>query len=277
MMQFGMRREHEVLYYNASIANPHIAGIARVASEPYADPSAFDRSSAYFDAQSDPAAPTWFLVDVRFEREFARPVYLAELRLLVESGALAKDFTLFRRTRLSIHPLTREEFDFLVDLSTKPLPAEVKLKPERSVHAHPSRARSTAGTAKKKHGWKRKKSSEKEADETEDDNDEVACGAADGVVTGGVSNLSGDVIPMDVDPPSAAAASYAPPAAVAATPRGRKKADVKSAASSKKRSRTRSASPSVRQSARTQARSRSRSRSRSPAPATAEAPKKKRI
>lgn len=187
MMVHGMKPGHRVLYYNASVANPHIAGLATVASESaYADHTAFDKSSCYFDAKSDPASPTWFMVDVKYEREFSRPVYLAELRLH-DTGSSSKgsgsaagkedeaeaeedeeeaaatpshasapplsrtvsapaassapaaaadvsplsNFTLFTRRRLSIHPLTAAQFDFLCSLEGQPLPAGIKLKPEK--------------------------------------------------------------------------------------------------------------------------------------------------
>ena len=144
MMQYGMKIGDEVLYYNASIANPHIAGIARVCSDPQPDLTAFDSSSPYYDRQSDPSNPTWYLIHVKYEREFTRPVYLAEMRLLAERGMIPKDFTLFRRNRLSIHPLTPDEFNQLVTISTTPLTDGVILKAEKAtVGAHPSRQRKT--------------------------------------------------------------------------------------------------------------------------------------
>lgn len=172
MMQYGMKIGDAVLYYNASITNPHIAGIARVCSQPYPDPTAFDRNSPYFDPSSDPSSPTWYLIDVRFEREFPRPVYLAELRHLVEMGSLSKEFTLFRRSRLSIHPLTLNEYEQLVEQSKQPLSNQVKLKVERSKDTipHPSRKRG-GGTTKKSTGAKRKKKDEvhDDANPTKDD------------------------------------------------------------------------------------------------------------
>jgi predicted RNA-binding protein with PUA-like domain len=156
MMVHGMKVGHQVLYYNASIANPHIAGIARVCSAPYADPTAFDPASPYHDAKSVPDQPTWHLVDVQYERTFARPVYLAELRHYAETDEHApvftKDFSLFRKFRLSIHPLSAEMFDFLVKCSERPLPDQVKLKKERSSGDHPSRKRKKASGEEEKEG-----------------------------------------------------------------------------------------------------------------------------
>ena len=157
MMQHGMQAGHSVLYYNASITNPHIAGLASVASQrAYPDHTAWDSGSVYFDPKTDRHHPTWLMVDVKYQREFKRPVYLAELRLhaattatkhQVDSGAGSAaaaaavatsaaaaplaGFSLFTRPRLSIHPLTQQQFDFLCSLESTPLPDSVQLKPEK--------------------------------------------------------------------------------------------------------------------------------------------------
>ena len=39
-----------------------------MASQPYPDPTQFDRKSKYFDAKSSPENPRWCLVDVEFVR-----------------------------------------------------------------------------------------------------------------------------------------------------------------------------------------------------------------
>jgi predicted RNA-binding protein with PUA-like domain len=43
---------------------PGVVGLAEVASEPYPDPSQFDPSSRYYDAEHE-ADPRWQLVDIR--------------------------------------------------------------------------------------------------------------------------------------------------------------------------------------------------------------------
>ena len=47
IMVHAMRRGQEVLYYNASVANPHVAGLARVASGSYPDHTAWDPNSLF--------------------------------------------------------------------------------------------------------------------------------------------------------------------------------------------------------------------------------------
>ena len=95
-----------VLFYHSSCAEPGIAGLARVASAAYPDPTQFDRASPYHDLKSKPEAPRWLLVDVVFERK-TRLLSLKELR---ERPELASLQVLQRGSRLSITPVTAAEW-----------------------------------------------------------------------------------------------------------------------------------------------------------------------
>ena len=99
----------KVFFYHSSCPEPGIAGIAEVASSAYPDASQFDRKSPYFDPSAKPESPRWFNVDVRFVRK-TRLVSLAELRSRRE---LSKMRTLARGNRLSITPVSAEEWDFI--------------------------------------------------------------------------------------------------------------------------------------------------------------------
>jgi len=101
-----------VLFYHSSCAVPGIAGVARIASAPYPDPTQFDPASAYFDASSPRAAPRWILVDVQALRK-TRLVPIAELRA---QPALADMVLLRRGNRLSITPVTAQEWRAIMRL-----------------------------------------------------------------------------------------------------------------------------------------------------------------
>lgn len=105
-MRDVMRVGDGVLFYHSSCPEPGIAGLAQVASAPYADPTQFDPASAYHDPKSSPQAPRWVLVDVRLERK-TRLLPLAELRGRPE---LASMRVLQRGNRLSITPVTPQEW-----------------------------------------------------------------------------------------------------------------------------------------------------------------------
>ncbi len=109
-MRDDMRIGDGVLFYHSSCAEPGIAGIAEVASACYPDPTQFDPASPYHDPKSTPEQARWLLVDVRALKK-TRLIPLPELRLHPELEAMQ---ILRRGNRLSITPVSREEWDFIV-------------------------------------------------------------------------------------------------------------------------------------------------------------------
>jgi predicted RNA-binding protein with PUA-like domain len=104
-----MRTGDKAFFYHSSCPEPGIAGIAEVSSAAYPDASQFDRKSPYFDPEAKRESPRWFNVDVRFVRK-TRLVGLPELHSHRE---LAKMRTLRRGNRLSITPVTSDEWEFI--------------------------------------------------------------------------------------------------------------------------------------------------------------------
>ena len=98
-----------VLFYHSSCTQVGIAGIARVASAPYSDPTQFNPTSKYFDPKSTTEKPRWQQVDVAFVRK-TRLLPLAELR---QYAPLAEMVVLQKGSRLSITPVTAQEWDFI--------------------------------------------------------------------------------------------------------------------------------------------------------------------
>ena len=109
-MQVGDR----VFYYHSNCKPPGIVGICEVVSGPYPDHTAFDPKSKYFDAKSDPDDPRWVMVDVRFVRRTKRLISLDEIK---QHADRLDGFPLIRRgNRLSIMPVTRAHWDFILTL-----------------------------------------------------------------------------------------------------------------------------------------------------------------
>ena len=107
MMRDDMRIGDEILFYHSSCAEPAVVGVARVAGEPYPDPTQFDRKSKYFDPKSRRDEPRWVLVDIEFVRKLERPLPLTELKERADLEAM----TLLRRgNRLSIMPVEAEHW-----------------------------------------------------------------------------------------------------------------------------------------------------------------------
>ena len=115
MMQ-KMETKDPVLFYHSSTSCPAVMGLAEVCKEAQPDPTQFDKKSPYYFAKSTSEKPVWFCVKVKFKQKFPQPVTLKEIKnhknltqmLLVQKGQ-----------RLSIQPLTFQEFKIIVSLATR--------------------------------------------------------------------------------------------------------------------------------------------------------------
>ena len=109
-MRDGMARGDEVFFYHSMATPQAIVGICEVVREAYPDPTAFDASHPQYDEKSDPASPTWYMVDLRAVRPLARPVTLPEIKKKKELASMA----LLRIGRLSVSPVTPREWDTIL-------------------------------------------------------------------------------------------------------------------------------------------------------------------
>ena len=115
LMRDDMQLGDGVLFYHSSCPQPGIAGLAEVASSAYLDATQFDPRSSYFDGKSGSQAPRWVHVDVKL-------VYKTELLSLAamrESPDLATMRVLARGNRLSITPVTADEWQSVLALLPK--------------------------------------------------------------------------------------------------------------------------------------------------------------
>ena len=111
MMRDEMKLGDLVFFYHSNCEMPGIAGIMEIVKESYPDFSAFDPDDKHFDPKSDPASPRWMMVDVKYVRSLSRIISLKELK---EQEPLA-DLALVRRgNRLSIMPVTKEQWEFIL-------------------------------------------------------------------------------------------------------------------------------------------------------------------
>ena len=106
-MRDDMRKGDGVLFYHSQGAEPGVVGIAEITREAYPDFFSWDRKSRYYDPKSTPEHPRWFMVDVTWKRAFKRTVTLKQLR---DVAGLRKMKVLQKGQRLSIMPVTKEEF-----------------------------------------------------------------------------------------------------------------------------------------------------------------------
>jgi predicted RNA-binding protein with PUA-like domain len=112
----SIRKGDRGFFYHSSCATPGIAGIVRVVRGGYVEAAALDPRHRYYDPASDRDSPRWYCVDVRLERRIEPVTGLEELRKYAR-GALSEMLILRRGNRLSITPVTREEWRFIVSLA----------------------------------------------------------------------------------------------------------------------------------------------------------------
>jgi len=105
-----MRVGDQAIFYHSSANPPGAAGVCKIVRAAEPDPTQFDPESHYFDPSATRDAPRWVWVTVAPLRKL-RFVPLPELRELPE---LAGSRLLARGNRLSVFPLTAEEFDAIV-------------------------------------------------------------------------------------------------------------------------------------------------------------------
>ena len=114
LMRDQMRVGDPVLFYHSNARPMGVAGVAEVASEPYADPTQFDPNSAYHDAKSDPDEPRWVHVDVAIVERFEQVLPLATIKEV----AAFSDLPLVQRgQRLSVQPVPARHFDRIVRMA----------------------------------------------------------------------------------------------------------------------------------------------------------------
>jgi predicted RNA-binding protein with PUA-like domain len=96
-----------VLFYHSNADPPGVAGVARVVSPSYPDPTQFDPRSEYHDPKASETEPRWWLVDVEFVEQLPNLVSLSALKA---DPKLRGMWVTQRGMRLSVQPVEKEHF-----------------------------------------------------------------------------------------------------------------------------------------------------------------------
>lgn len=115
MLRDSMKQGDLGLFYHSSCAVPGVAGIVEIVKEGYPDATAFDPKHHHYDPDSKRDDPRWYVVDVKLVRPTRRIITLEELR--VHANKSLQGLILLRRgNRLSVMPVTKKEWDFIIAL-----------------------------------------------------------------------------------------------------------------------------------------------------------------
>ena len=114
MMRDQMQPGDLAFFYHSNCKQPAIVGTMKIVRAGYADDTAFDPESPYYDPKSTIDNPRWYRVDVKFQKKFKHPISLHHLKHYPE----LEDLVLLRKgNRLSIMPVTQQQWDFICQLT----------------------------------------------------------------------------------------------------------------------------------------------------------------
>lgn len=102
-----------VLFYHSNADPLAVVGVCEVVKSAYPDPTQFDPDNNHFDPKADPKNPTWFMVDIKFVKEFNTPVTIDSIK----ANSTLKNMRLIQRgNRLSVMPVTKYEWDEILKM-----------------------------------------------------------------------------------------------------------------------------------------------------------------
>ena len=115
-----MKIGDKAFFYHSNCKPPGIAGLVDIVSDGYPDHTQFDRTDIHYDAKAERENPRWYMVDVKYVRIMDRFISLQELKKIHQEHKLnngpLKNIALFTKARLSVKPVSKEEFEFILSL-----------------------------------------------------------------------------------------------------------------------------------------------------------------
>ena len=108
-MRDQMQPGDPVFFYHSNAEPSGIAGIAKVTSPGYPDPSAFDSRDVHFDPDSKKEKPSWYVVDIAHVKKFRRVIALDEIK---KTKGL-ENMLLLKQGRLSVQPVSEKEWKII--------------------------------------------------------------------------------------------------------------------------------------------------------------------
>ena len=112
-MRDDMKVGDGILFYHSNAKPLSIVGVASIVREEYDDFHGLDPKDDHYDHKATAENPIWSMVDIKGGHAFLTPVTLDEIK----ANPKLNDMLLIRKgMRLSIQPVTKEEFDEVVSM-----------------------------------------------------------------------------------------------------------------------------------------------------------------
>ncbi|CEL10765.1 Putative AT DNA binding protein [Aspergillus calidoustus] len=115
----SMKKGDLAFFYHSNCKVPGIAGIMEIVQEHSTDESAFDKDHPYYDEKSKRDNPKWVVVHVEFRRKFENLITLNELKSHANAKGPLENLQMIKQGRLSVSPVTAEEWEFINSLVKK--------------------------------------------------------------------------------------------------------------------------------------------------------------
>lgn len=116
----AMKQGDLAFFYHSSCKVPGIVGTMRVVREAAPDATALDPDHKGYDPKSTAENCRWDSVRVGIESIFDTPVTLQHLRKLSTTDEVIGGMSLLRMSRLSVHDVTPEQWNRILELSAHP-------------------------------------------------------------------------------------------------------------------------------------------------------------
>ena len=110
-----MKTGDEVLFYYSQSEPNAVFGTCTIVKDPYPDPTQFDPEDNHYFPSAAKSDPPWFAVDIKFTKEFKKPVSLVDIK----ANSKLKNMRLIQRgNRLSVMPVTKDEFTEILKMGS---------------------------------------------------------------------------------------------------------------------------------------------------------------
>lgn len=113
----AMKNGDLAFFYHSSCKVPGIVGTMRVVREAAPDATALDPDHTNYDPKSTSENCRWDSVRVGIESIFDTPVTLKQLRSLSTTDEVIGSMSLLRQSRLSVHDVTPEQWNRILELA----------------------------------------------------------------------------------------------------------------------------------------------------------------
>jgi predicted RNA-binding protein with PUA-like domain len=93
-----------------------VTGLAKIGRAGYPDQYQWQKGHKYYDPDADRDTPVWYMVDIAFVERFPEIVPLETLK---HTKGLEKMMVIRKGSRLSVQPVSKNEYNIVVRLGRK--------------------------------------------------------------------------------------------------------------------------------------------------------------